>query len=163
MRAFCRLGFGFSFRTASRIELYVCASTSLGVVAITRGRIPNVDLVWFTQGAFDVLLAHAGNNSLIDDCFSALPGADQVSTFVLWLADDSHIAVCECPSRCCSRVGVRHERDSRAGRVGLYFVGRKVLAGCAAHCREGDASVRRFAAMDGCGAYDEWQAKKGDQ
>jgi hypothetical protein len=77
---------GIFFRTASRIEIYVCTSTSLGVVAIARGRIRIFILSGF-QGAFDVLLAHAGNNSLIDDCFSALPGADQVSAFVLWLAE----------------------------------------------------------------------------
>jgi len=76
MRAFCRLGFGFSFRASSRIKLYVCASTSFGVVAITRGRIPNADPVWFARGAFDVLLAHAGNNTLIDYCCPALSGAD---------------------------------------------------------------------------------------
>ncbi|MNY73947.1 hypothetical protein D3C86_2128560 [compost metagenome] len=68
------------------------ATTSQGVVTVARGRIANTDLVWLAKGALDVLLAHAGNNPLIDDRFSAFFGADQVSTFVLGLADDSRIS-----------------------------------------------------------------------
>ncbi|MNF95568.1 hypothetical protein D3C84_783300 [compost metagenome] len=163
MRAFCRLGFGFSFRASPLIELNVCAATSLGVVAVTRGRVSNADLVWLAEGAFDVLLTHAGDHTLIDDRFATLPGIEQVSTLVFLLADHDRFSPRGFHTGCVARFGFRHECRDAAWRKGADILLRKVFSIRATQRREGNASVDGFAAVNGRSERQGWRAEQGEQ
>src|SRR3990167_2026302 len=77
-RAFCRPGFGFSLCTSFLVELHMCAATSLEFVAVGCCGITDTDLVRLAQGALDVLLCHARDYPLIDDCFATFLGGYQV-------------------------------------------------------------------------------------
>ncbi|WP_338802743.1 hypothetical protein V9L13_13410 [Pseudomonas sp. RSB 5.4] len=126
-------------------------AASFQVVSIARRRRSNIHLVRFAQSAFNILLAHAGNHSLIDDRCAALPGIDQVAAFVLQAANDAWFTSPDCHTGYFFVVVFRHDRHDRSGRVGLNLLQRELLIVRTTQGGEGDAAVGCFASVKGAG------------